>query len=104
MSFPERSLILSPEARDDFADILRYTAERWGEDQLYSYRDRLNDALRLVSRNPQIGRRDPVLPETHRLYFVGSHVIVYRTRGESLEVIRILHQRMSITRQIDPES
>lgn len=104
MSFPEWPLILSPEAQDDLADILRYTSKRWGQDQLYSYRDRLDDALRSVSRNPQIGRRDPALPETHRLYFVGSHVMVYRTRNETIEVIRILHQRMSIARHIDPEN
>jgi len=57
-----------------------------------------------IARNPQIGRRDEALPETYRLYFVGSHVIVYRIQNETLEVIRILHQRMRIPRHIDQET
>lgn len=99
MSSPEhgRRIVLSPRARQDFIDVLRYTGETWGHAQLHAYRDKIDDALQLISRNSAVGRRVPELPDTHRLYFVGSHVIVYRERGESvLAVIRILHQRMSL--------
>lgn len=68
-----RKVVLSPRARQDFIDILRFTGERWGQGQLHVYRDKINDALQLVARNPAMGDRSPELPETHRLYFVGSH-------------------------------
>jgi len=32
-------LYLSPKAKQDFIDILRYTGETWGESQLLAYRD-----------------------------------------------------------------
>ena len=98
MSFRERQrkIVLSPRARQDFIDILRYTGETWGQGQLHAYRDKLNDALQLIGRNPAMGHRSPELPETHRLYFVGSHVIVYRDQDSSMAVVRILHQRMSL--------
>lgn len=36
------------------------------------------------------------LPSTHHAYLIGSHVIVYRMRGDGVAVVRILHQRMSL--------
>ncbi len=44
MSFRNAPVRLSPKARQDFIDILRYTGETWGEAQLLIYRDKLNDA------------------------------------------------------------
>jgi len=35
MSLPDVALILSPQAEEDFADILQYTLETWGEAQTY---------------------------------------------------------------------
>jgi len=95
-----RKVVFSPRARQDFIDILRFTGETWGQGQLHVYRDKINDALQLVARNPAMGHRSAELPETHRLYFVGSHVIIYRDQDSSIAVVRILHQRMSLTRHI----
>lgn len=105
MSSPERprKIVLSPRARQDFIDILRYTGESWGQGQLHIYRDKINDALQLIARNPGLGHRSPELPETHRLYLVGSHVIVYRDQETTLAVVRLLHQRMSISLWIPSE-
>lgn len=85
---PKPQLKLSPEAQKDFTSILRYTGERWGHDQLLAYRDKLNDVITMLDRNPQLGHQSRELPDTHRLYFAGSHVIVYRTRQDATEVMR----------------
>ena len=98
MSSPSSRVILSPRARQDFRDILRYTVETWGEDQMLTYRFRLDDALQMIGRNPQAGHRSAELPETHRLYLAGSHVIIYRMLKDAVAVVRILHQRMSLVR------
>lgn len=98
MSSPERArkIALSPRARQDFIDILRFTGETWGQGQLHVYRDKINDALQLLARNPALGQTSPDLPDTHRLYFVGAHVVVYRDQESTIAIVRILHQRMSI--------
>ena len=93
-------LRLSPKARQDFIDILRYTGETWGEGQLHIYRDKLNDALQAIGHNPQLGHRRDDLPPTHLAYLVGSHVIVYRPLGDAIGIVRILHQRMSLGRHV----
>ncbi len=59
MSKGELSLLLSPQAEDDFADILQYTLEAWGENQVYVYRSVLDKALTTIQQNPElvIGRQ-----------------------------------------------
>ena len=93
-------LKLAPKARQDFIDILRYTGETWGQAQLLTYRDKINDALQAISQNPQLGHGRSDLPATHLAYLVGTHVIVYRVGPDSLGVVRILHQRMSLARHV----
>ncbi|MBS0445110.1 MAG: type II toxin-antitoxin system RelE/ParE family toxin [Proteobacteria bacterium] len=95
MSSHSREVVLSPRARQDFVDILRYTGETWGESQLLAYRDKLDKALRQLGRNPDLGHGSQFVPTTHRVYTVGSHVIIYRTDGQTVGVVRILHQRMN---------
>ena len=91
---------LSPKARQDFIDILRFTGETWGLKQLEAYRDKIDDALQTINRNPQVGHCRGDLPPTHLVYLVGSHVIVYRPGRDSIGVSRILHQRMSLGRHL----
>lgn len=91
---------LAPKARQDFIDILRYTGETFGVGQLLIYRDKINDALQAIGQNPQLGHGRSDLPSTHLAYLVGSHVIIYRIGADSLGVVRILHQRMSLARHL----
>lgn len=100
MSSPNYRLVLSPKAEQDIEGILRYTGETWGDRQLIVYRDKIADALNGLLRNPGSGHLSADLPDTHRLYPVGSHVIVYRTNERIIEVIRILHRRMSLIRNV----
>jgi len=100
------ALKLSPRARQDFIDILRFTGETWGQNQLLAYRDKINDAIQAIRNNPQLGHhRDDLPATTHRAYLVGAHIIVYRTDADCTDadctgVVRILHQRMSLARHI----
>ena len=94
------TVTLSPKARQDFIDILRYTGETWGQNQLLTYRDKINDALQAIGGNPQLGHGRDDLPPTHQAYLVGSHIIVYRTRADGVAVVRILHQRMSLAKHV----
>ncbi len=96
----ELPVTLSPRARQDFVDILQYTGETWGEAQLLIYRDKIDEALRAIGRNPSSGHRRNDLPATHLAFLVGSHVIVFRERAGGIGVVRILHQRMSLGRHL----
>ncbi|MFO7686727.1 MAG: type II toxin-antitoxin system RelE/ParE family toxin [Desulfobacterales bacterium] len=101
MSSPEPlPLRLSPKARQDFIDILRYTGETWGRDQLSVYRDKIDRAFRTILNNPRIGHRRHDLPSTYLVYLVGSHMVIYRIDNDAIGIVRILHQRMSLPRHL----
>ena len=95
-----KQLTVSPKARQDITDILRYTAERWGESQLLTYRNKIHTALHAIHNNPQLGQQRDELTPAHYSYFVGSHIIVYRINENSIGIVRILHQRMSMGKHI----
>jgi toxin ParE1/3/4 len=101
MSSPRSEINFAPVALEDFAGILRYTGERWGQEQLHRYAARIDEAIRLLAHYPDLGHLSRALPATHRLYAVGSHVIVYRAEDTSLAIVRILHQRMNLPRHVD---
>ena len=98
MSLPDVSVILSSQAEEDFADILQYTLEMWGEAQAYTYRAVIDKGLLTIQQYPQIGHEYPELSEAHRLFPAGRHIIIYRVSDAAVFVSRILHERMDITR------
>ena len=100
MSSHDYRLIVAPQAQQDIVSILRYTGETWGHNQLLAYRDMLDEAVKAIGQNPNLGHSSPDLSTTHRLYLVGSHVVVYRTQGDLISVVRVLHQRMCLTRHM----
>ena len=67
---------------------------------MLAYRDKLNNALELLGKHADLGHASPELPPTHRVYFVGEHVIVYQVNTTNVSIVRILHQRMSPTRHL----
>ncbi|MCX7108589.1 MAG: type II toxin-antitoxin system RelE/ParE family toxin [Proteobacteria bacterium] len=98
MSLPDVPVILSPQAEEDFADILQYTLEMWGEAQVYTYRAVLDKALLTIQQHPQIGHDCPELSAAHRIFPAGRHLIIYRVGDATVLVSRILHERMDIRR------
>jgi plasmid stabilization system protein ParE len=93
MSSPDLPVRLSLKAKQDFIDILRYTGETWGPKQLQAYRDKIDSALQLIGRTPEIGRSDGDEAGANRVFLVVD-VVVYRIEPTRVGVIRILHQRM----------
>lgn len=98
MSSRNYRLIVTPQAQQDIISILRYTGEAWGQNQLLVYRDKLDEAIKTIGQNPGLGHRSLELSTIHRLYLVGSHIVVYRVQGDLISIVRVLHQRMSLTR------
>ncbi|WP_419964717.1 hypothetical protein [Pelomonas cellulosilytica] len=56
----------------------------------------MNDSPQLLARHPALAHTSFELPDTHLLYFVGSHVIVYSDQESAIAGVRILHQRVSV--------
>lgn len=92
------SLSLSDEAIEDFRDILSYTMQMWGEQQVEEYAAIVHKALTAIEQNPLTGKND--LPP-YRHVRAGKHIVFYRVTGNDIYVSRILHSAMDFVRHLE---
>jgi toxin ParE1/3/4 len=96
-----RSFLLTAAARTDIIEIGRYSSGTWGKRQRDKYLKQLDDAFKLLSRQPEIGKDANDIKPGYRKYNQGSHIIFYRAGTESkIVVIRILHNSMDVERHL----
>ena len=104
---------LGAEAEKDFARILAYTADTFGDKQASVYKAALIDAIAALAAGPDllgsVSRAD-ILPDLRSIHVArhgrrGRHFIMYRAKPEQvIEIVRILHDAMDFTRHIPPET
>ncbi len=91
---------LSPLARKDLEGIWRYSWERWSKDQADNYYTQIVAALDDLATGDSEGRPLIGLKAGYLSLTCGSHFIIYARRRQTVEIIRILHQRMNIGRHL----
>lgn len=92
-----KSYRLTPAAQQDLSSIWDFTQERWGENQAEVYILEMKAAIERIAADPLRGRTCDDIREGYRRYGIGSHLVFYIERADSVDVIRILHQRMDPT-------
>lgn len=112
MAGPRWRVRLGAAAELDFANILKWTAENFGARQSGVYRDTLVQALTALIEGPDVAGskpRDDILPGLRMLHVArngrrGRHFLMYRAASKgTIEVVRILHDRMDLQRHIPAE-
>lgn len=97
---------LTGPAHRDFADILRWTRTNFGAQQAQAYRELLLAALAALGDGPDIPGsklRGDILQGARTLHIQrpGRHFLLYRpAEGNSLEILRILHDAMDLARHV----
>ncbi len=82
-------------------DIGRFTAEKWGKRQRDKYLKQLEEAFRILARQPEIGREADDIKPGYKKFSQGRHIIFYRAGTESkIVVIRILHNSMDVDQHL----
>lgn len=96
-----RPYLLTAAARKDLLGIGRFTTEKWGKRQRDKYLKQLDDAFKLLSRQPEMGRDAKNIKAGYKKFIQGSHIIFYRTGVDSkIVVIRILHSSMDVDKHL----
>ena len=91
---------LSPAAQTDLEEIWDYTVGRWGEAQAERYTRDIQAACEALSDGSSVGLSAEEIRAGYRKVGVGSHVMYYRERESTIEIVRILHRRMDVARHI----
>lgn len=95
------SYSLTVAARKDMIEIGHYTVEKWGKRQRDKYLKQLDDAFKLLARQPEIGKEAEDIKPGYKKFGQGSHFIFYRAGKDSkIVVIRILHNSMDVDRHL----
>lgn len=94
------SFRLTPAAQCDLSSIWDFAQEKWDASQAATYIVEIREAIERVAGDPGRGRQVEQIRSGYRRYVVGSHLIFYVERDGSIDVIRILHQRMDPTRHL----
>jgi toxin ParE1/3/4 len=92
-----REVIFSPAAERDLYNIYSYTLGKWGKKQTQEYKQAFNVAFAQLKDSPaSLGRNREGVPVGFYLYQVRSHLIIFRFDEVTIEIARILHERMDI--------
>ena len=95
-------LVLTEAALADLKSIRHYTLESWGSAQEERYLGNLWTKFGSLLADPLRYRtRDDLFPGC-RIAAQGSHVILFRVGGETLEIVRVLHGAMDFKRHLPP--
>ncbi len=96
---------LSKLADTDLLSIFHYTIETWSPEQVPVYLSLLNSARDRIAADPftagSKSRED--LAEGCRTYRVEKHYFIYRTKNDTVEIGRILHQAMDFESPVEEQ-
>jgi toxin ParE1/3/4 len=78
------------QAEDDLVDIWIYIAHDNPDaaDRLF---ERIDNKCALLAENPELGHCRPDIAPGFRYFPIGSHLILYRTLENGIEVVRVVH-------------
>lgn len=95
-----KSLRLLPSARRDLDVIWDYTAAAWGLDQAEAYITTLRRDMERLREFPELGAEHPSRHAKFRKLPSGHHFIYYVVSDATIEVVRVLHERMDVVRHL----
>lgn len=94
-------VVFSLRAQADLDAIWEYTADRWDVEQADSYLRDLVSACNAVASGSRRGRSADDIRPGYFKFTVISHVVFYKESNGIMDVIRILHQQMDVSRHLD---
>jgi toxin ParE1/3/4 len=93
-------LKITAPALSDIEDIAAYTFTQWGDQQAEDYVRQIDRTILAIANEPALGRERYGVPAIIKGRKSGSHVVFYRVEGETIYILRILHQSMDHGRHI----
>ncbi len=96
-----RTFVISKKAISDLEEIWLYTVEKWSIEQADRYYNLIFDEINYICKNINAGKSMEHVRKGYRASKVKSHYIFYRVLNDTIEIIRILHERMDIENRLN---
>lgn len=92
---------LTNKAVEDLTRIWDYTFEKWSEEQADKYYNMLLENCQYIADNPDLGKNYEGIIQELFGFKANRHIIFYRRIDDrSIEITRILHERMDLKNRI----
>lgn len=91
---------LTPAAESDLEAIWSYSFEHWGEQQADRYVDVLTETFKALAQYPKTAPACDHVRRGYRRRNVESHVVYFQITTYGISIVRILHHRMDVARQL----
>ncbi len=91
---------LTPAAKDDIADIARYTVQKWGKPQAMKYADLLDACFHKIARGEDISKTVLLHQKHIRVCKCEHHYIFYLRKDERAIILAVLHERMDLMERL----
>ncbi len=89
-----KRLVFRTRASADLRGIARSTKARWGEDQAARYVSAIRTSIKSLASFDRRFAETEIGHRGLRKLNSGHHIIFYLPTDESIEIVRILHERM----------
>ena len=96
-----KTITLSQAADADLEDIFDYTFEKYGLDQAVSYVSGFDDVFKIISGNPNTGRKRNEVREGLLSFVKEQHIIFYRNLDDCIRIVRILYGSRDLPKFLD---
>lgn len=91
---------LTQRALLDIREIEAHSIEKWGEDVAASYLQSIEDALKLLGKNPGLLKIKETTSRSLSLYRVRQHFLVCAVYKDSIFVLTIKHGAMDLPNRL----
>ena len=91
---------ISATAIDDLEGIWEYTFLNWSKEQADRYHTLIISEIEFIAENKTSGKPMDHVKDGYLVTYVKSHMIFFKRSERTVEVMRILHQRMDIESKI----
>lgn len=95
-----RTYVISKKAVSDLEEIWLYTVEKWSTGQADRYYNLIFDEINYICKNSDAGKSMEHVRKGYRASKVKSHLIFYKISNDTIEIVRILHERMDIENRL----
>lgn len=89
-----RDIRKSALAEEDLIGIWLHGAERWNAAHADRSLDELENGIRRLRENPELGLKRSRVRSGYRVLHVNRHAIYYKFTPTAIRIVRVLHERM----------
>lgn len=96
-----KRIIKRARATVDLTDAWTYSSVQWGADQADALIEEIEKRFATLAEFPMAGARCDEISSGLRRLVVEHHLVFYFIRDDWIEIVRVLHERMDVTRQLE---